>query len=67
MSGASGRRRSSAAKVSTQYAKENDKFTLIGALMGDTVLDADGVGALATLPTLDEVKDPGLWLQRVAW
>ncbi len=47
---------SAAAKVSTQYAKENDKFTLVGALMGDTVLDAAGVGALATLPTLDEVR-----------
>lgn len=47
---------SSAAKVSTAYAKENDKFTLIGAVMGDTVLDAAGVGALATLPTLDEVR-----------
>ena len=47
---------SAAAKVSTQYAKENDKFTLVGALMGDTVLDAAGVGSLATLPTLDEVR-----------
>jgi large subunit ribosomal protein L10 len=47
---------SAAAKVSTQYAKENDKFTLVGALMGDTVLDAKGVGALATLPTLDEIR-----------
>jgi large subunit ribosomal protein L10 len=37
---------SAAAKVSTQYAKENDKFTL----------DAKGVGALATLPTLDEIR-----------
>jgi large subunit ribosomal protein L10 len=47
---------SAAAKVSTQYAKENDKFTLVGALMGDTVLDAKGVGALATVPTLDEIR-----------
>jgi len=47
---------SAAAKVSTAYAKENDKFTLVGAVMGDTVLDAKGVAALATLPTLDEVR-----------
>jgi large subunit ribosomal protein L10 len=47
---------SAAAKVSTAYAKENDKFTLVGALMGDTVLDAKGVAALAILPTLDEVR-----------
>ena len=47
---------SAAAKVSTAYAKENDKFTIVGAVMGETVLDAKGVGALATLPTLDEVR-----------
>jgi large subunit ribosomal protein L10 len=47
---------SAAAKVSTAYAKENEKFTVVGALMGETVLDAKGVGALATLPTLDEVR-----------
>src|SRR5680860_1145896 len=29
----------SAAKVSIQYAKENDKFTVVGGLMGQTVLD----------------------------
>ncbi len=53
---------SAAAKVSTQYAKENDKFTLVGALMGDTVLDAKGVGALATLPSLDEIRSTLLGL-----
>jgi len=53
---------SSAAKVSTQYAKENEKFSLVGALMGDTVLDAKGVGALATLPTLDEIRSTLLGL-----
>ena len=47
---------SAAAKVSTAYAKENDKFSIIGAVMGETVLDQKGVGALATLPTLDEVR-----------
>lgn len=46
----------SAAKVATQYAKDNDKFVVIGALMGDAVLDAKGVGALATLPSLDQIR-----------
>ncbi len=46
----------SAAKVVTDYAKGNDKFTVVGALMGATVLDAKGVGALATLPSLDQIR-----------
>src|SRR6201996_310734 len=46
----------SAAKVVTQYAKENDKFSVIGAVMGDQVLDASAVGALATLPSLDQLR-----------
>jgi large subunit ribosomal protein L10 len=46
----------SAAKVSTQYAKENDKFTVVGAVMGDEVLDATAVSALATLPSLDQLR-----------
>ena len=46
----------SAAKVVTDYAKTNDKFTVVGALMGATVLDAKGVGALATLPSLDQIR-----------
>jgi large subunit ribosomal protein L10 len=46
----------SAAKVSTQYAKENDKFSVIGAVMGEEVLDASAVSALATLPSLDQLR-----------
>jgi large subunit ribosomal protein L10 len=46
----------SAAKVSTQYAKDNEKFTIIGGMMGDQVLDAKGVDALAKLPSLDELR-----------
>ena len=46
----------SAAKVSTQYAKENEKFTVVGGLMGQTVLDQSGIKALATLPSLDELR-----------
>lgn len=46
----------SAAKVAAEYAKGNDKFVLIGGLMGTQVLDANGVKALATLPSLDELR-----------
>lgn len=46
----------SAAKVSTQYAKEHDKFTIVGAMMGAQVLDASGVDALAKLPSLDQLR-----------
>ena len=46
----------SAAKVATQYAKDNEKFVVIGAMMGEQILDAAGVGALAKLPSLDELR-----------
>lgn len=46
----------SAAKVATQYAKENDKFSVIGGLMGQQVLDKSAVSALATLPSLDQLR-----------
>jgi large subunit ribosomal protein L10 len=46
----------SAAKVVTDYAKTNDKFSVVGAVMGTTVLDQKGVGALATLPSLDQLR-----------
>jgi large subunit ribosomal protein L10 len=46
----------SAAKVATQYAKDNDKFTVVGAIMGAQVLDAAGVDALAKLPSLDQLR-----------
>ena len=44
----------SAAKIVTQYAKENDKLKLVGGILGQTtVLDETAVRALATLPSLD--------------
>jgi large subunit ribosomal protein L10 len=46
----------SAAKVSTQYAKDNEKFSIVGGMMGEVVLDAKGVDALAKLPSLDELR-----------
>ncbi len=45
-----------AAKVAAEFAKKNDKFKLIGAAMGDQILDAKGAMALATLPSLDELR-----------
>jgi len=45
-----------AARVATQFAKENDKLVLVGGFMGETVLDAKGVDALAKLPSLDELR-----------
>jgi large subunit ribosomal protein L10 len=46
----------SAAKVATQYAKDNDKFTVIGGFMGQQVLDKSSVTALAALPSLDQLR-----------
>jgi large subunit ribosomal protein L10 len=45
-----------AAKVVVDFAKTNDRFEIVGGAMGDTVLDVDGVKALATLPSLDELR-----------
>ena len=46
----------SAAKIATQYAKENDKFSIIGGFMGQEILDKSKVAALATLPSLDQLR-----------
>jgi len=45
-----------AAKVAVEFAKTNDKFEVVGGAMGDTVLDVNGVKALAALPSLDELR-----------
>jgi len=45
-----------AAKIAVAYAKENDKLVILGGAMGKTVLDANGVKALAELPSLDELR-----------
>ena len=46
----------SAAKVATQYAKDNEKFVVMGGFMGEVVLDTAGVSALAKLPSLDQLR-----------
>ncbi|HEY5106376.1 MAG TPA: 50S ribosomal protein L10 [Caulobacteraceae bacterium] len=46
----------SAAKVATAYAKDNEKFTIVGGLMGEQVLDASAIASLARLPSLDQLR-----------
>jgi large subunit ribosomal protein L10 len=45
-----------AAKVAVAYAKEKEQFAILGGLFGDQLLDKQGVTALATLPSLDELR-----------
>jgi len=45
-----------AAKAAVAFAKDNEKFVLLGGAMGKTALDVEGVKALATLPSLDELR-----------
>ena len=45
-----------AAKVAVTYANANEKLTIVGGAMGETLLDPTGVKALATLPSLDELR-----------
>lgn len=45
-----------APKVASEFAKTNDKLVILGGAMGTTNLDPDGVKALATMPSLDELR-----------
>jgi large subunit ribosomal protein L10 len=45
-----------AAKVAVDFAKTTDKFEIVGGAMGDTILDVEGIRALAALPSLDELR-----------
>lgn len=45
-----------APKAAVEFAKTHDKFVVLGGAMGSTNLDVDGVKALATLPSLDELR-----------
>jgi large subunit ribosomal protein L10 len=44
-----------AAKVSDEFAKDNKKFVILGGAMGGTALDADGVKAVASMPSREEL------------
>ena len=46
-----------APKVASDFAKAHEKFVILGGAMGKTALNPDGVKALATLPSLDELRD----------
>ena len=45
-----------AAKAVVEFAKTNDKLEIVGGSMGSQVLDEAGVRALASMPSLDELR-----------
>jgi large subunit ribosomal protein L10 len=45
-----------AAKIAVEFAKTNDKLEIVGGSMGSQVLDAEGIKALASMPSLDELR-----------
>jgi len=44
------------AKTAVEFAKTNEKFVLVGGALGSQTLDANGIKALAELPSLDELR-----------
>jgi large subunit ribosomal protein L10 len=45
-----------AAKVAVEFANKNDKLQIVGGSLGTEQLDAKGIKALATLPSLDQLR-----------
>jgi len=45
-----------AAKACADFAKTNDKLVILGGAMQGRMLDADGIQALAKMPSLDELR-----------
>jgi large subunit ribosomal protein L10 len=45
-----------APKVAVEFAKGHEKFVILGGAMGATALNPDSVKALASLPSLDELR-----------
>jgi large subunit ribosomal protein L10 len=45
-----------AAKVAVTFANSNEKLKIVGGSMGADVLGPDAIKALATLPSLDELR-----------
>jgi large subunit ribosomal protein L10 len=45
-----------AAKTATAFAKTNAKLIILGGGLGQQMLDGEGIRALATLPSLDELR-----------
>jgi large subunit ribosomal protein L10 len=44
-----------AAKAADEYAKSNDKYVILGGAMGESILDVDGVKAVAKMPSREEL------------
>ncbi len=44
------------AKVAVEFAKTNDKLVVLGGALGAQTLNADGIKALADLPSLDVLR-----------
>ena len=44
------------AKVAVEFAKTNDKLVILGGALGTQTLNADGIKALAELPSLDVLR-----------
>jgi large subunit ribosomal protein L10 len=44
------------AKTAVEFAKTNEKLVLVGGSLGSQTLNADGIKALAELPSLDELR-----------
>ena len=45
-----------APKAASDFAKVNEQFVILGGAMGKTALDPNAVKALASLPSLDELR-----------
>ena len=45
-----------AAKAVVEFAKTNDKLEIVGGSMGTLMLSSEGVKALASLPSLDQLR-----------
>jgi large subunit ribosomal protein L10 len=45
-----------APKVATDFAKAHERFVILGGAMGNTALNPDRIKALASLPSLDELR-----------
>ena len=46
----------SAAKISVNFSKDNDKLLILGGMIGDKFLEQKDVLEIATLPSLDEAR-----------
>ena len=51
-----------AAKVATDFAKENEKFVLVGGGLGQQTLDRTAIETLARLPSIDALRSQFLGL-----